>query len=209
MADANRALRAAVLLYPGCTVAETIELTTRLGGLGVEVTHVGATVGPIRDRSGLSMNPDGPIGDLDPATVDVLVLPGGDPEVIVEDDRVLDVVASVAGNGGRVAGICAGVLVMAAAGLTAGRSITHNYRQPWAGPEIARFVDRFWAGATVEPDPGVGVVVDGPIITALPNATVEFALTVCQELGLYSSTDVELLARHLRGDFVAELHDQG
>ncbi len=205
MADASPDLRAAVLLYPGCTVAETIGLATRLADLGVEVTNVGSAVGPIRDRSGLSMNPDAAIGELDPATIDLLVVPGGDPEAIIDDDRVLGFVASTAVDGAIVAGICAGVLVMAAAGLTAGRAITHNYRWPWAGPEIAEFVDRFWTDAAVEPDPAVGVVVDGPIITALPNATIEFAVTVCVWLGLFGADEAERLARHLRGQLVAEL----
>jgi len=208
MVSPSRVERAMVLLYPGCTVAETIELATRLREAGANMTHLAPTIDPFRDRSGLSMHPDATIDEIDPITVDVLVVPGGDPEAIIDDESVLEFVAAAAGNGAMVAGICAGVLVMAASGVTAGRSITHNYRRPWAPPEIAEFVDRFWAGATVEPDPAIGVVVDGPIITALPNATIEFATTVCRELDLYSPEEADQIARHLRGSLVTELTDQ-
>lgn len=207
--------RATVLLYPGCTIAEIIELTTRLAGAEVDVHHVAVDHEPIVDQSGLLLSPDRSIDDLeadaptiDPTTAEVVIVPGGDPGSVVEDERVLGYLRSAAERGSVLAGICAGVLLLGAAGVLAGRSITHNYRRPWAPPEVEGFVANYWAGARVEPDPTVGVVVDGPVITALPNATIDFTTTVGHRLGLYSAEQAELLTRHLRGDFVEELHQQ-
>ncbi len=83
--------------------------------------------------------------------------------------------------------------------------ITHNYRSPLAAPGIERFVEHFWTGSRVEPDRAVGVVVDGHVITALPNAAIEFATAVCVELGVYSAAEASLMVRHLRGEYVDEL----
>lgn len=200
---------AGVLLYPGCTIAEVIELATRLADAQVHVVFhaVGSEV--ITDRSGLQLRPDAVVEELDPAALDAVIVPGGDPEAIVDDPRVTRLLGSVANSGGLVAGICAGVLVMGSAGLLRGRSITHNYRAPWAPPEISAFVERFWDDAQVEPDPSVGVVVDGHVITALPNATIEFAMTVCRQLGVYGPERAAQVGRYLRGEHVAELHDYG
>ncbi|MEM9653520.1 MAG: DJ-1/PfpI family protein [Actinomycetota bacterium] len=202
---------ARVLLYPGCTIAEVIELATRLTDGGVDVRYVAAGTAAgilaITDRSGLRLTPDSPIDAADPASVDLVVIPGGDPAAIMNDPKVSRLLGEVADGGGIIAGICAGVLVIAAAGLLVGRSVTHNYRPPWAPPEVSSFVAHFWEGAIVEPDPSVGVVVDDRLVTALPNATVEFAMTVCRLLGLYSDDRADRVGRHLRGEYVAELYD--
>ncbi|MEM9133579.1 MAG: DJ-1/PfpI family protein [Actinomycetota bacterium] len=209
MESSSQSPHAGVLLYSGCTIAEVIELVTRLADAQIRVVFAGAGSEVITDRSGLQLRPDASVEDLDSAALDVVIVPGGDPEAIIGDPRVARLLSSVANSGGLIAGICAGVLVMGSAGLLRGRSITHNYRAPWAPPEISAVVERFWEDAQVEPDPSVGVVVDGQVITALPNATIEFAMTVCRRLGVYGTDRAAQLGRYLRGEHVAELHDYG
>ncbi len=77
-----------------------------------------------------------------------------------------------------VAGIWAGALVMASSGILVGCRMTHNYRSPWAGSEIESFVQEYWSGADVVEDRSIGVVTDGSLVTALPDATSEFTTTV-------------------------------
>ncbi|MEM8922323.1 MAG: hypothetical protein AAGD35_02400 [Actinomycetota bacterium] len=48
-------------------------------------------------------------------------------------------------------------------------------------------------------------MVDGPIVTALPNAGIGFATSVCERLGLYSAERARRIERHLRGGYVPEL----
>ena len=45
-----------------------------------------------------------------------------------------------------------------------GRSITHNYHPLWAPAEASTFVEHLWIGPEFEPDRGIGVVVDGPVV---------------------------------------------
>ena len=199
-------LTSVVVLYPGCTIAEVIELTTRLAGFEAEVVVAAVDGAPIEDQSGLRMLPDVTIAALDPAGVDLVVVAGGDPGSVIDDPQTLGFLEAADSAGATTAAICAGVLLVAAAGLVTGRHITHNYRAPWAPEEVERFVDRFWTDAVVEPDPTVGVVVDGRLVTALPNATVDFTVTVLETVGLVDGTRGDHLRTHLRGGFVAELH---
>ena len=193
-----------VLLYPGCTIAEVIDVSTRLRNVGREVLHVASTDEVIVDASGLTMVPDLGLTQVDSATVGVLVIPGGDPGSIMDDDAVAEFVNAVA-NSGLVAGICAGVLVMARAGVLAGRKATHNYRAPWAPVEVEQFVAEFWTGVEVEPDPTVGVVTDGRLVTALPGAANEFAVTVATMAGALDRSRADMVLRERRGEHVPEL----
>lgn len=198
-----------VLLYPGCTIGEVIELTTRLAEAGWGVVHVSPDGQPLPDRSGLVVHPDRSLAGTDPAEVDLVIVPGGDPAAIIDDRAVVEFLVAVERDGAVVAGICAGVLVLAGAGLLVDRSITHNYRRPFAPPEVEAFVEQFWVGALVEPDPSIGVVVDGNLVTALPNAAIEFAMTVAQQVGVLTAERAAAIGRHLRGELVAELHQGG
>ena len=194
----------AVLLYPGCTIAEVIDLSTQLRNAGRTVVHVASTGEQITDQSGLVMVPTGTVATIDAETVDLLAIPGGDPGSIIDDERIADWIRAVADNG-MVAGICAGVLVMAASGLLAGRRATHNYRAPWAPREVEDFVSSYWSDVDVEPDPTIGVVTDGSLVTALPGAAIEFAMTVASMVGAIDEARASLVARERRGEHVPEL----
>lgn len=193
-----------ILLYPGCTIAEVVALSTRLRNAGRQVLHVATAHEPIADESGLTMVPDNALKSVDPATVEVLAIPGGDPGSVMEDEAVAEFVRAVGGTG-IVAGICAGVLVMARAGVLVGRKATHNYRAPWAPIEVEQFVSEFWAGVDVEADPTVGVVTDDRLITALPGAANEFAVTVATVAGALDPGKAEMVLRESRGEHVPEL----
>lgn len=202
-----------VLLYTGCTIAEVIEIATRLRGDEVDVSFVSVGGGDVIDQSGLIMVPDRPIDEVDRSRIDCVIVPGGDPEEVMGDPAVQALLTATAGNGGVVAGICAGVLVLADAGILRGRHITHNYRAPWATDDIEEFVRPLLEGATIEPTIGDVVCVDGAadgptIITALPNATIAFTAVVGQAMGLFGDVGAELLERHLAGEFVPELFDE-
>ena len=59
-----------------------------------------------------------------------------------------------------MAGICAGVALLAASGVTAHRTITHNYRSPWCPPHVVDTVEPLWAESTVIDDRTIGLVKD-------------------------------------------------
>lgn len=201
-----------VLLYRGCTIAEVIDVSTRLADADHKVVYVSVDGGDVIDQSGLMMVPDRAVDEFDPSKASSVIVPGGDPEEILGSASIRGLLTKVATSGGVIAGICAGVLVLGDAGLLRDRHITHNYRAPWASPEIEKFVEPLLQGADVEPTAGATVCVDhtpagATIVTALPNATIEFSATICQLLGLIDDDGGELLRRHLMGEFVPELFE--
>lgn len=152
------------------------------------------------------MLPDRSIGEVDPAGLTVVIVPGGNPDSVIEGPDVLGWLRRANEAGVLVGAICAGVALVAAAGAAAGRRITHNYRSPWAPPEVVEAVGHLWAGAVVEDDRAVGVVRDGNLISALPNYPVDFAMEILVALGLYDRHRAELMAEHLKGGYVEELY---
>ena len=121
-------MTAAVLLYDGCTITEVAEVATRLVHWDVRVEFVARAVEELRDQSGLRMLPDRSIDEVDPAGLTVVVVPGGNPDSVIEDPDVLGWLRRANEAGVLVGAICAGVALVAAAGVAVGRRITHNYR---------------------------------------------------------------------------------
>lgn len=199
-------MSAAVLLYDGCTITEVAEIATRLANWDVTVHFVAPSVGELRDQSGLRMLPDRALGDLDPSTLTVVLVPGGNPDSVRDDPVVLAWLRRADEAGVLVAAICAGMTLVASAGLVAGRRITHNFRSPWAPPELADEVAHLWADAVVEEDRTIGVVRDGNLVSALPNAPVEFAMEILVAIGLYDRRRAELMGAHLKGGYVEQLY---
>jgi putative intracellular protease/amidase len=202
-------MSAAVLLYDGCTITEVAEIATRLANWDVHVEFVAPSVEELRDQSGLRMLPDRALGEIDPSSLTVVLVPGGNPDSVRDDPAVLTWLRQADEAGVLVAAICAGVTLVASAGLAAGRRITHNMRSPWAPPEPADAVAHLWVGAVVEEDRTVGVVRDGNLISALPNAPVAFAMEILVAIGLYDRRRADLMGAHLRGEFVEQLYLDG
>ncbi len=177
---------ALVVLYSGCTVSEVAFTADQLVRRGHDVvwwTHGNEIV---TDTAGLRILPsEGAATDIVTASsaVDLMLVPGGDPASIVGDEAIATSLRNADRRHAHIAAICAGVLVLADAGILVGRHITHNYRQPLAPAKVEAFTEQFWAGAVVEPDLDRGVVMDDRLITALPTAAVDFATAVADSLG--------------------------
>lgn len=96
--------------------------------------------------------------DVDPATYDALVVPGGRaPEYLRLDERVLDLVRHFFAAGKPVAAICHGPQLLAAAGVLGGRRVS---AYPACAPEVRL------AGASFADIPVDGAVTDGNLVTA-------------------------------------------
>ncbi len=83
------------------------------------------TPGPIRSESGLRLLVD---HRLDEQTCDTVVVPGGDGvSKAAEDDALRGWLAAAPARARRVASVCTGAFVLAAAGLLDGRTVTTHW----------------------------------------------------------------------------------
>ncbi|NUU20002.1 MAG: AraC family transcriptional regulator, partial [Streptomycetaceae bacterium] len=130
--------------------------------------------GPVRAESGLPMYASHGIADIDPATVDTLVVAGGNGcDTASRDPRLVAWVADVAAHARRTASVCSGVFVLAAAGLLAGRTVTTHWGR------ITQF-RREYPGVTLDPEPIF--IHDGPIwSSAGVTAGMDLALALVED----------------------------
>ncbi len=136
-----------------------------------DVCVAGLKEGAVTASRRVRLVPDIAWDAIDPASFDVIVIPGGagGVDILRRDDRVLSAVRNQAGAGKYVAAICAGPLVLQAAGILDGRRVTSH-------PSVAAQIT---ACERVD-DP---VVVDGRVITSQgPGTSFDFALTLVREL---------------------------
>lgn len=121
---------------------------------GWDVTLAGLAAGPVRCSRRVQLVPDTFWSDIRPAEFDLLVIPGGGPGVqrLLHDPRVLEAVRAHARAGKRLAAVCAGPLVLQAAGVLDGRRATGH-------PDVAERLKaaRYEAAA---------IVTDGNITTS-------------------------------------------
>jgi len=96
--------------------------------------------------------------DVDPASYDALVIPGGRaPEYLRLTPAVLDITRHFFEADKPVACICHGAQILSAAGVIKGRRLT---AYPAVGPEVTL------AGGTFVDVPATDAVVDGRLVTA-------------------------------------------
>ena len=149
------------------------------------VVVVGFDLASVTSMGGLRITPDRALADIRQPQMEILILPGGDfwegsyPQS--ELNRVLNETSAA---GVPIAGICAGTLALARAGLLNDRRHTSNMPG-----YIAENVPEYSGAALYETVPAVA---DRGIITASGLAPVEFAREIFRELGIFSAADEEL-----------------
>ena len=149
---------------------------------GLDVVTLGFTKAPVRSMGGLAVTPDRSLEDLDPASVRLLILPGGNfwegPEPRAAIAPTLKTLRSI---GVPVAAICGATLAVAQAGWLDDHAHTSNelaYLESMV-PEYrgaAHYVDAL-------------AVRDRGLITASGLGPVEFAREIFEELQVFSAAD--------------------
>lgn len=110
------------------------------------------------EKPGHNFTLNATFAEVDPATYDALLIPGGRaPEYLRLDADVLTVVRHFADEQKPIAAICHGLQLLATAGVLKGRSCT---AYPACGPEVAA------AGGEFVDTPVDGVCIDGHLVTA-------------------------------------------
>lgn len=187
--------RVVLVLFPGAVAYELASVAAVVAPpLQVEViTPDGADH---VDETGLVLRADRSFAeaaaeDLLSGVVAVAVA-GGNLESILENEPLGRLLRAIHDRGGLVAAICAGPLALAQAGVLRG----HAYVQAGFYPESVQYI---WDGAEERRD---SVVVSGNVITALPEAHIDFAIAIGQHLAVFADeAEAEVRRGYLKGRF--------
>lgn len=160
-----------VPLADGCEELEAVTIIDLLRRAGVEVTTAGLKPGTVTASRGVQLVPDTTLDAALEADYDMVVLPGGLPGAthLKEDARILALLKKMAAAGKYTAAICAAPMVLAEAGILAGRQAT-SYPGSLDGV----------AGVTLRTE---AVVQDGKVLTSRgPGTAMDFALALVEVL---------------------------
>jgi putative intracellular protease/amidase len=156
-----------VVTYPGCIMDEVQPAIAKLQN---------TTILKIIDLKSLAI--DGP--------VDFIIIPGGSCDEALDNFTLHDLIRKTNESGKVVAGICNGAVVLASAGILKNQKCTHTAHPKYAPmpefEELLAFADKVFEGSKyIDED----VVIDGKIITAKPQVSVEFAEAIALKLGIH------------------------
>jgi transcriptional regulator GlxA family with amidase domain len=125
------------------------EATRRESASPYEVIVAGVRPGLVHCRGGLKVQPDCAVGDLDAATLDTLLVPGGyGVRPLLQDAGFLDWLRASAPQPRRLASVCTGSLLLAEAGQLDGLQATTHWKsldwmaRDWPSVQVQR--DRHW-----------------------------------------------------------------
>lgn len=118
--------RVLVPLAEGCEEIEAVTIIDLLRRAQIEVVVAGLQPGVVRASRGVQLVPDTTLDSVLDDDFDMVVLPGGMPGAanLKADERILALLKKMAAAGRYTAAICAAPMVLAEAGLLAGKQAT-------------------------------------------------------------------------------------
>lgn len=154
-----------------CGANEWMDLND-LPGPRYEITMITVDGDPVRSESDMTLVPDAAIGDLDPESIDTVLVPGGvSTRMAGVADDVVEWLRSVTCR--RLTSVCTGTFLLAKADRCAGRRVTTHWA--WASQLATRFPD-------VEVDPDAIWIRDGRLWTSAGvTAGIDLALAMVEE----------------------------
>ncbi len=161
------------ILADGFEETEAVTVIDVLRRLDQKVVVAGLAGTEVTGSHGLRFRADSVLGDCSGDRFDAVFLPGGMPgaAALRDSEAVISLVRRVAGEGGVTAAICAAPIVLARAGLLAGKRFT-----AYPGFESS-FHGAVPTGAAAERD--------GRVVTGRgPGASFAFAAELATALGL-------------------------
>jgi 4-methyl-5(b-hydroxyethyl)-thiazole monophosphate biosynthesis len=174
--------KALVIFYPDCIEFEAILAAQVLHGENLAIDIATPDGSDYLGPCGIALRATHSYADVRAEEYQVVIVPGGDTGSVLENEILVGILRAAHDAGATLGAICAGPLLLARAGLLKGRRFTHGY-----GPDSPL---PYWRDGSYEDQP---VVVDGNIVTAKPQAYIDFAIEVLYAAGLRESWVVESL----------------
>lgn len=150
------------LIYDGCCFYEIVTLGYFMRYSGCDLVFCAPAGKPIKAMEGFTVQPDLSLEELNREHIRSFILPGGAISAVNHQD-IWSLLQQLNAKKALIAGICAGVDVLDAAGILEGIRSTHS-----EDADLMR---------------------DGNVITARANAYLDFAITAAEALDLFSGEE--------------------
>lgn len=191
--EANDKKQIIVLMYPGCIELEVM-LAAKLCNQVHQVRVATISGDGHRGSNGFSYNADYSVSEVDLNNCAGLLIPGGDPYDLIEGDHASKINQLLIGAAEMkipIGAICAAPAVLGKHGLLKTKRFTHGY-----GDAHKEFLAPIWEGGIFTDS---DLEVDGTLITAKPEAHIEFATRFALEVGAIKDQEsLERLTRYYK-----------
>ncbi|MFA6238124.1 MAG: DJ-1/PfpI family protein [Bacteriovorax sp.] len=179
-----------IILYPGCIFFE-IALAAELLATKYKISYVTPNGEDHIASNGARIKALCAYDKINLENCKGLLIPGGDPRSIVDNTVIDEVIRSAHESGLWLAAICAGPSVLAKAGVLKGTRIAHGY-----GKEQLEFLKSYFLGVELTDEQ---FVCDKNIITAKPEAHIDFAVEIACRLGVVDASRANRTKEYYRG----------
>lgn len=179
-----------IVLYPGCISFE-VSLASELLSVKYELVTVSPDGKDVAMNSGLPIKVIKSFKEVDLVNCKAILVPGGDPGSIIENLEIDHILTEANKLNILIAGICAGPSILAKAGILKGKRIAHGYQK-----EQLEFLKDIFKDVILTDDLFVS---EKNIITAKPEAHIEFAVEIACRLDAVDASKSGRLKEYYRG----------
>lgn len=179
-----------IVLYPGCISFE-VSLAAELLSPKYEILNATPDGRDLSDGSGLPLRAQLSYSQISLENCRALLVPGGNPDSISHNKQIDKVLVDAHERGLLIAGICAGPSVLGKSGILRGKKIAHGY-----GKEQLEYLKDIFREVTLTNEL---FVADGNILTAKPEAHIDFAVEIACRLDVVDAAKSGRLKEYYRG----------
>ena len=189
-------MKTMALLYPGCVEFEImlaceilndkfrVDVITPYG-----LNHIGS--------NGMTIQASGGFESVEPQDYKVILIPGGNPEKLIGNELLNQILKKAYSKGVILAAICAGPILLDQAELLTGLRIAHGYE----ADQIETLIPNgFFKGVELTSE---ALIEDDQIITAKPDAFIDFSVAIAHRAGVVKTEKKEFWQKYYRGQIEA------
>ncbi len=186
-------MKTMVIFYPGCIEFEVMLACEILNSkYPVEIftpdgaDHIGS--------SGMTFRAKASFDSVKPNEYKIVLIPGGNPESVIGNKILNQILQEANQNKAILAAICAGPILLDQAGLLKGHKIAHGYEEDQLEVLIP---NGFFKDVELTDD---AIHVQDRIVTATPGSFIEFAVEVARLAEVIPEEKVSFWKKYYRGE---------